>query len=156
MKNRFLFVQKLLFLLIVQSVLFSCCTMKKCINAFDQKQINLIGFNLQESEIIIVSSYIKGCNFNNLIDSASTTVVSFSGNVENQTIFIPIDLNCHSDYRIEFKNRGLSFQICDILTDLQKCNNCFLTEDYFPVLSGYKVNGQMFTKSDFEIVKEVQ
>lgn len=154
MKKSLLTVVKLTILLTFGIILHSCCTKKDCVNAFDMKEIKLTGFTQQESESITVSSYIQGSDFKNLIDSASTSAGTHSGNDDGDlTIWVPIDLNPKSDYLIKFKNTDYSFQISGININSQKCNSCFLSEDYYTVLTSYNVNGQLYTQSNFEIVK---
>jgi len=141
-------------MLVIVGVLNACCTKRECVNAFEQREIKLNGFTKQESERILVSSYIQGGNFTNLIDSASISSRTYSGNdTGDLIIWVPIDFNPKSDYSIEFKETGLIFKISEISTALKKCNKCFLTEDNYTELSSYKVNGQLKINSLFEIIK---
>ena len=132
----------------------SCCTKKDCVNAFELNEIQLNGFSAEETQHILISSYVKGSNYNNFIDSASTSAETLSGNSEGElVIFSPVDLNQKSDYLVEFKDIGQTYKISNIQTDSEKCNSCFLTSDFYTVLAGYEVNGIETHKRFFEIIK---
>lgn len=132
----------------------SCCTKKDCVNAFELNEIQLNGFSIEETQHILISSYVKGSNYNDFIDSASTSARKRSGNnMGDLVIFSPVDLNQESDYLIEFTDIGQIYRINNIQTDSEKCNSCFLTNDFYITLSGYKVNGTEKHKHFFEIIK---
>lgn len=154
MNKKFILVMGFSMLTALSIILNSCCTKKQCVSAFDQKEIKLIGFTKQESDLILVSSYLRGSTFTNLIDSASISARTYSGtNFGDLIIFVPIDFNAKSDYSIEFKKTGLIYKISEISTSQKKCNGCFLTEDDFTELSSYKLNDQLKINSVFEILK---
>lgn len=154
MKVAFLLLHGFTTAIVFGFMLTSCCAKKECISAFNQKEIKLVGFTKQESDSILVSSYVQGGNFTNLIDSASTSAGSHSGNDDGDLIiFVPIAFNAKSDYRIEFKKTGLIYKISEINTTQEKCNSCFLKEDNYTELSSYKLNGQLKINAPFEIAK---
>ena len=132
----------------------SCCPKKDCYNAFDFNEIQLNGFSLEETKHILISSYVKGSNYNNFIDSASTSARKESGNTWGDLIiYSPVDLNQESDYLIEFTDIGQTYRISNIQTDSEKCGSCFPGSNYYIVLSGYTVNGTERHKHFFEIIK---
>ncbi len=154
MKKAFLLLKAFATIIAIGFILNSCCTQKQCISAFDKKEIKLIGFQKQESDSIIVSSYVQGDNFTNLIESALTSARTYTGNNSGDLIiWMPIDFNPNSDYLIEFKKTGLIYKISEIRTSQKECNSCFLREDTYTELSGYKVNGVLKLNSSFEIEK---
>lgn len=133
----------------------SCCTKKDCINAFELNEIQLNGFSIAETKNILISSYLKGSNYNDFIDSSSTSARTRSGNDDGDLIvFSPIDLNQNSDYIIEFKYNEETYKISNIQTNSEICNSCFLTNDFYIKLSSYKLNETEIQKSIFEIIKE--
>jgi hypothetical protein len=119
------------------------------------KEIKLTGFTKQETGKILISSYVQGEGFLNLVDSASTSAESNSGIDDRElNIFVPINFNSKLDYIIRFKADGLVYKISDINTTMRKCNTCFLTEDNYQVMTNYKLNGQQQSKSYFELEKQ--
>jgi len=154
MKTPLLLLKKYAIIISFGGIIYSCCTKKECINAFDLKEIKLTGFNKQESEKITVSSFTQGGEFSNLVDSATTSASSHSGSDDGELIiFVPIDFNPKLDYIIKFKTTSSVYKISEIGTTLKKCNTCFLTEDNFSDLSTYLVNGKRIAKSYFELEK---
>jgi hypothetical protein len=154
MKKTILQFKPLGFIVILGIILNSCCTKKDCVNAFDMRSIKLTGFTKQESEQVLVSSYVQGEGFLNLVASDTTSAKYPSGNENDELIiFVPIEFKPNLDYIIQFKSNELVYKISDIKTTMKKCNTCFLTEDNYLQLSGYKVNGQQISNFNFELEK---
>ena len=154
-KNLFSLLKQFVIIISSGLIFYSCCTKVQCLNAFDMKEIKLTGFTKQETEEILVSSYVQGEGFLNLVDSASTSARSRSGNDDGELIiFVPIDFSSKLDYIIRFKTDGLVYKINGINTTMKKCNTCFLTEDNYQVMTNYKINGQQQSKSYFELEKQ--
>jgi hypothetical protein len=119
------------------------------------KEIKLTGFTKHETAEILVSSYVQGEGFLNLVDSATTLANSHSGNDDGELIiFVPINFNSKLDYTIRFKASDMVYKISSINITMKKCNTCFLTEDNYQVMTNYKINGQQQSKSYFELEKQ--
>jgi hypothetical protein len=153
-KNLFSLLKKSAIIISSGLIFYSCCTKVLCLNAFDMKEIKLTGFTKQETAEILVSSYVQGEGFLNLVDCATTSASSHSGNDNGELIiFVPVNINSKLDYIIRFKTNGLVYKISSINTTMKKCNTCFLTEDNYQVMTNYKINGQQQSKSYFELEK---
>jgi hypothetical protein len=154
MKKTILRLKPLGFIITLGILLNSCCTQVQCVNAFDMRTITLNGFTKQESEQIIVSSYVQGEGFLNLVASDTTSAEYPSENDNDElVIFVPIEFKPTLDYIIQFKSSELVYTISDIKITMKKCNTCFLTEDNYPQLAGYKVNGEQSPNPSFELEK---
>ncbi|GAF06006.1 hypothetical protein [Saccharicrinis fermentans] len=142
-------------LLIIISILgYSCCTQKECASAFDSKEIQLDGFSLDETSDISICSYSKGSGFTKAIDSAFTKSRTYSGNIDDDLIItVPIVFNSEFDYKLFFHRLDLTYEITEISTISEKCNDCFLTSDNYIRLASYKVNGRLYEMSSFLIEK---
>ena len=148
-------INKLIILTVLSITLSSCCTKMECLNAFDLNEIELDGFSIQETENILISSYVKGSNFNNFIDSSSTSARTRSGNDnEDLIIFSPIDINKNSDYLVEFKNNGQIYKITNIQTTFEKCNTCFLAKDDYELMYSYEINNLLQEIKYFKIIRD--
>lgn len=129
----------------------ACCTKKDCINIFDVNEIKLINFDQSELEHIFIRAYSNDGSFSTLIDSSHTSTISDQGN--QIILYSSIGLNPNNDYKIEFINLGLTYEITNITTQLEKCNSCFLTKDEYEVLSSYHLNTIQIESSMFQISK---
>lgn len=144
-----------LLLIVISVLIYSCCTQKECANAFDLKEIQLDGFSLEETSDISIYSYLKGENFTKAIDSASTKSRTYTGNLDDDLIItIPIVFNSEFDYKLFFHRMGVTYEISEITTISEKCNDCFLTSDNYVRLASYKVNGRLYEISSFLIEKQ--
>ncbi len=133
----------------------SCCTQKECASAFDLKEIQLEGFSLEETNNISICSYLKGGGFTKAIDSTITKSRTYSGNPDDDLIItVPIVFNSEFDYKLFFHSLDLTFEITEISTMSEKCNDCFLTTDSYLKLYSYKVNGRLYQMSSFLIEKQ--
>ena len=143
----------------------SCCTQKDCNSTFDDSVILLADFNHNAANRISISSYKKNGLFTSKIDSAILSAntnfssvrilfeIEIDSSINYSTLWIPFDFISGKDYKINFLDIDMNYYITDINTINEKCNTCFLTQDYYEVLSNYKVNDKERQSSDIVIYK---
>lgn len=145
--------KNILLLLGISILLNACCTKKACLNAFDLNEITLYNFDTAAVDSILISAYEQGDGFTTLLTSDYTVTTAATNPDADFRIYSPIDLNANSDYKIEFLQIGLSYEITNIQTDRKKCNDCFLTTDKYTVLKSYELNGTTVDVHFFEITQ---
>ncbi len=143
----------------------SCCTQKECGSTFDDSVILLANFNHNDVNRISISSYRKNGLFTSKIDSAILSAdtnfsnvrilfeIEIDSSINYSTLWIPFDLTSGKDYILNFLDINEKYYITNINTISEECNTCFLTQDYYEVLSNYKVNDKERQSSDIEVYK---
>ncbi len=146
--------RKILFSTILFLIISSCCTKKACLSTgLDQDEVDLLNFTLAETNSLVVSSFLAGSNFTNPIDSAFSEDFNISEMNSRINVSLSIDLNAENDYRFEFRDLGLTYNITNIELGEYRCNKCFLKKDNNLEFTNYQVNGTSQQGAKFELSK---
>ena len=134
------------FLLIFQTIIMiSGCSKENCTDKYQLDRIELINYNLQNVENIIITGYLQGSNFNIVIDSFE--IISYqnldSVGLDNY-IFLDKTINTEYDYDIYCIDMGTHSKITGIKIKKDLCYDGIFKKDYSYYFDEYYVNGTLF------------
>jgi hypothetical protein len=132
---------KYLLLLLILTVLNSCCTKEECIGPELSGYIQLEKFDINDLDSVNIKIYADH-NFSSVVSSNNYPIKYHDGS-HFINDFYP-DLN--KGYQLTLYPINLTYDISNFTTKEEKCNRCFLiSPDWanFELLNSYTVNNQI-------------